>query len=265
MTGVHRRGPHRRAASDRHSQAVLHTNKGIESLKQGDLPGAVQALTLAVAAEPDFADANHYLGIALSATGKLAEGSRAFRAAISARPSDPEIHFNYGVSLTRQHDWTGAEREFRRVLELRPDHPDASCLLAETLRRVGRQSAAAHTIPGRPARVPGVRDRPSVGPHRPRAQAAWRPWSRLGDGDRPGARLFGLRQERRQTRPQRFGGFGRGREPQQVTALSNALQDAIEKPGIADRVSDACFAVAVWRAGAPAWLTLVAGGLSIGL
>ena len=91
------RGRELTAASDRHSQAVLHTNKGIESLKQGDLPAATQALTLAVAAEPDFADANHYLGIALSATGKLTELSEVFRKTISAQPSDPEIHFNYSI------------------------------------------------------------------------------------------------------------------------------------------------------------------------
>jgi Tfp pilus assembly protein PilF len=125
------------AAADRHSEAVLHTNKGIESLKQGDLSQALEALRSALAAEPDFADAHHYLGIAYSASGKWGEASREFTAASQKKPSDPEIHFNFGVALVRQGDWQGAIREFNSVTAIRPGHPQAHCWLADALSRIG--------------------------------------------------------------------------------------------------------------------------------
>jgi Flp pilus assembly protein TadD len=92
--------------------------------------------------EADSADANHLLGVALSAVGKGNEAQKAFAAALKKRPSDPEIHFNFGVFLGRQADWQGAALEFRQVITLRPGHSQAHCLLANALGQAGNTEAA---------------------------------------------------------------------------------------------------------------------------
>jgi Tfp pilus assembly protein PilF len=125
------------AAADKQAEAVLQTNKGIEYLKKADSSQAIEALRSALAADPDFAEAHHYLGIAFSTTGKWGEANREFAAALQKRPSDPEIHFNYGVSLIRQGDLQGAIREFSSVIAITPRHPQAHCWLADALSRVG--------------------------------------------------------------------------------------------------------------------------------
>jgi superkiller protein 3 len=130
------------AAADRRAQAMLYTNKGIEQLKKGSIQEAIRALRQAVSLEPRFPAANHYLAVALSATGKWEEANPAFQTAIQGAPADPEIRFNYGVALGRQNDWSGAEQQFQAVVSLRPAHPQASCSLAAALARQGRTEAA---------------------------------------------------------------------------------------------------------------------------
>jgi Tfp pilus assembly protein PilF len=95
-----------------------------------------------LAMEADSADANHLLGVALSAIGKGSEAQKAFVAALEKRPSDAEIHFNFGVFLARQADWQGAVRELRQVVALRPGHTQAHCLLANALGGMGNLEAA---------------------------------------------------------------------------------------------------------------------------
>ena len=125
------------AAADKHAEAVLRTNKGIEYLKKSDFSQAIQALRSALVAEPGFAEAHHYLGIAYSATGKRGEANREFKEALQSRPSDSEIHFNYGVALGRQGEWQEAIREFTAVITIRPSHPQAHCWLASSLSHIG--------------------------------------------------------------------------------------------------------------------------------
>ncbi len=134
------------AAADKHTEAVLLTNKAIEQLKKGNVSQAVEALRAALAAEPSFAEAHHYLGIACGATGKWDDANREFNAALQKKPSDPEIHFNFGVALARQRDWQGAVREFSSVTVTRPGHAQAHCWLAEGLSRIGDQQGAQREL-----------------------------------------------------------------------------------------------------------------------
>jgi Tfp pilus assembly protein PilF len=74
-----------------HTAAVRDTNTGIASLRKGDVQDAIKELRSAVASEPDFADANHYLGIALSADTQY-RAAREYKIAINLRPSHPMAH-----------------------------------------------------------------------------------------------------------------------------------------------------------------------------
>ena len=129
-------------AQDRQSQAVLHTNKGIELLKKEKLVEAIEALRLALAADPRHPAANHYLAIALTATGQWTQAEPAFVRALAGAPNDPEIHFNYGVALQRRGNWPRAADEFHACLRLRPGHPEANCRLAAALFHVRDNDAA---------------------------------------------------------------------------------------------------------------------------
>jgi Flp pilus assembly protein TadD len=128
--------------AERHSEAVIHNKTAIQHLRKSDFSGAIKELRLALSTEPDSADANHLLGVALSGLGKSDEARQAFASALEERPSDPEIHFNFGVFLGNQADWKGATQEFRSALALKPSHSQARCLLATALARMGDAEGA---------------------------------------------------------------------------------------------------------------------------
>jgi Tfp pilus assembly protein PilF len=125
------------AAADKHTEAVVHTNRGIEFLKMGSIPQAIEALQMALAAQGDLADAHHYLAIAHSAVSNWRQANQAFEVALQKKPSDPEIPFNFGVALGRQGDWQGAVHQFSTVVRIRPSHLQAHCWLADALSRLG--------------------------------------------------------------------------------------------------------------------------------
>jgi tetratricopeptide (TPR) repeat protein len=134
----------REASADatQRTEAILKTNSAIESLKKGEIAPAIESLRAALAADPDFADANHYMGIAQSAQQNWPEANRAFSAAVQASPSNPQIHFNYGVALEKQGDWNNAVLQFQSVILLRPSEVQARCQLADALLHAGQTERA---------------------------------------------------------------------------------------------------------------------------
>jgi Tfp pilus assembly protein PilF len=127
---------------DRQSDADVHVKAAAQYIRKNDTADGIKELRLALAAEPDSPDANHLLGVALSAEGNWSEADQAFKAALQKKPSDPQIHFNFGVSLGHQHDWQGAAREFRFAVSLRPGYAQAHCLLASALAHIGYADAS---------------------------------------------------------------------------------------------------------------------------
>ncbi len=130
------------AAASRRSEAILATNTAIDSLKKGQVAPAIESLRSALASDPDFAEANHYMGIAQSAEQNWQEANRSFNAAVQQSPSDPSIHYNYAVSLEKQGDWNNAAREFQTVLSLRPGQVQTMCQYADALMHAGQTELA---------------------------------------------------------------------------------------------------------------------------
>ena len=117
---------------------MLATNTAIDSLKKGQIAPAIESLRAALADDPDFAEANHYMGIAQSAQQNWPDANQAFNEALQDSPSNPMIHYNFAIALEKQGDWTGAAREFQSVLSLRPAQVQTMCQLAEALKRADK-------------------------------------------------------------------------------------------------------------------------------
>jgi tetratricopeptide (TPR) repeat protein len=139
---VFRRSREASSEATQRTEAILKTNSAIESLKKGQFALAIESLQAALAADPNFADANHYMGIAQSAQQNWPEANRAFVAAVQASPSNPMIHFNYGVALEKQGDWNSAVQQFQSVVLLRPSEVQARCQLADALLHAGQKDRA---------------------------------------------------------------------------------------------------------------------------
>lgn len=123
--------------AEKHLSAEVHIHTAKRYLMNHNVPRSVEELRLALAAEPDSANANALLGMALSEIGKWSDAKKAFAAALQENPSDPAILFNFGVFLGRQGDFKGAARELERLLTLKPGYPRARCLLASALAQSG--------------------------------------------------------------------------------------------------------------------------------
>src|SRR5262249_54894368 len=128
------------------SQAMSETNKAIDSLKKGEVAPAIEFLHAALAADPQFADANHYMGIAQTAQQNWPEANRSFNAAVQESQSSPDIHFNFGVALQKQGDWSGAAREFESAASLRPGQVPIMCQLANALTHAGEAERAQDVL-----------------------------------------------------------------------------------------------------------------------
>lgn len=128
--------------SEGHLNAEVHIHTAKQYLIKHDVRHSIDELRLALAAEPDSANANALLGMALSEIGKWSDAKRAFASALRESPSDPAILFNFGVFLGRERDFQGAARELRRLLTLKPGYPRARCLLASALAHSGNTTGA---------------------------------------------------------------------------------------------------------------------------
>ncbi len=118
-------------------QLAMKLSEGIVRLREGNFPAAVQTLRAAHALDPDYPEANYYLGIALSQVGDQEGSTRAFEDALRRRPTSAEIHYNFGISLWQHGEPIRAITELRGATVLRPDYGVAHCALGLALSRTG--------------------------------------------------------------------------------------------------------------------------------
>ena len=111
--------------------------QGIAQLQAGNVSAALQSLRQAHALDPDYPEANYYLGIALSQAGEQEESTRAFENALRRRPTSAEIHYNFGIALWQHGQSVRAIAELRGATTLRPDYGLAHCALGLALLRTG--------------------------------------------------------------------------------------------------------------------------------
>lgn len=118
----------------------------------GDLPGALNAASGAVAANADDLTALHTLAVLYLATGRATDAVRVFQSLLQ-RDLHAERYFDLGVALEAAGDSPAARAAYQQALKLEPAHFKARlnlCALLLMLRfptvRCARQSCWLSTI-----------------------------------------------------------------------------------------------------------------------
>jgi adenylate cyclase len=111
--------------------AEAHASIGIIALEFEDEPDAAErALREAIARNPSYATAWHWLALALNFVGRLDEAHEAMERALELDPMAHVVHVSYGEMLVDAGKAERAREYFRRGLELEPDYPGVSAGLA---------------------------------------------------------------------------------------------------------------------------------------
>lgn len=115
---------------------------GADLLRRGRVDDAIIAMTRAVAARPDHAQARHNLGTALKRKGDLAEAARHFVVAIRLDPALETSRLALAEVLKSQGRSGEAVRHVRQLLEMKPDHASAWRTLGLLLKGRGESASA---------------------------------------------------------------------------------------------------------------------------
>jgi predicted CXXCH cytochrome family protein len=93
--------------------------------REGKPVEAQDAVTRAIAVNPDRADVHDLDGLLTVARGDRAAGEQAFREAIRMRPNLPEPHNNLANLLVGEKRFDEAELQFKSAIDLNPKYGDA--------------------------------------------------------------------------------------------------------------------------------------------
>ncbi|MCP4654665.1 MAG: tetratricopeptide repeat protein [bacterium] len=108
-----------RPISDITAIAMYHSNRGAEALQAGFVNGAVEWLRLAVAIDPELANARANLGVALRRKGDQKSAEEAYKAALEIDPRTYSAYHNLAGLLRVQ----GREEEARAYEATLEDSP----------------------------------------------------------------------------------------------------------------------------------------------
>lgn len=110
--------------------ALKSFERGLATLRAGELQGAGAAFDAAVRASPHFAPAHHMRGIVLQSTGRLADADMAIGRAIDLDRGQPDYFANRALVRTGLGRFAEAITDARAALALKPDHRGALINLA---------------------------------------------------------------------------------------------------------------------------------------
>lgn len=110
--------------------------KGMEAAGKNDSKKAVEHLSGAVAAYPEFQQALTELGAQYLKVGQADKAAESLSAALKLQPNDFMARLNYGFALMSQKKFPEAEVELREVLKKNPAIPTAHLYLGITLMSV---------------------------------------------------------------------------------------------------------------------------------
>lgn len=107
--------------------------KGMEAAAKGDAKKAVEHLSGAVAAYPEFALALDALGVQYLKLGQADKAAESLQAALKFAPDDMGARLNYGIALLNQKKFNEAEMQLRQVLTKNQAIPTAHMYLGISL------------------------------------------------------------------------------------------------------------------------------------
>ncbi len=138
------------------SDISLLTSKSFVEYRLGDLPAAEASVREALAARPDHAWANAFLGQLLLDRGRPAEAEVSLERALERDPARPSYRFLLGTARVRLGEYGAAVEEYLRVLQLEPKFPGARAAAARALAWAGQRQRALALLTEVPAGLPGA-------------------------------------------------------------------------------------------------------------
>ncbi|HSE19100.1 MAG TPA: tetratricopeptide repeat protein [Pyrinomonadaceae bacterium] len=99
--------------------------KGMAAAKKNDSKAAVESLSAAVAAYPNFAIALNDLGTQYMLLKQWDKASETYEALLKLKPNDTAAHLNLGIAAYNKKSMEDAETHFRKALELKSAGPTA--------------------------------------------------------------------------------------------------------------------------------------------
>ena len=116
--------------------------KGTVAARKGDAKGAVESLSAAVTAHPNFVLALNDLGVQYMNLKQYDKAAEAFEALLKLKPTDSGAHLNMGIAAFNKKKMDEAESHLRKALELKSAGPTAHYYLGLTLVSVKRYEEA---------------------------------------------------------------------------------------------------------------------------
>jgi Tfp pilus assembly protein PilF len=115
------------------SNALSLYQKGTAAAKKNDPKAAVEALSAAIAAHPNFPIALSELGSQYLILKQYDKAGETFEALIKLKPHDAAAHVNLGIVAFNQKKMDEAESHLRKAIELKSPGPSAHYYLGLTL------------------------------------------------------------------------------------------------------------------------------------
>lgn len=128
--------------------AELHTQLGIDYLRQGELDQAYNRLQRALAADPNFSTAHNAMGLLQERLNNPEKAEEHYRRAVYLNPGDSAAQNNYGSFLCRQERYEEGEARFIKVTQNRLyDQPEIAYTNAGVcMKRAGDIDKAEHYL-----------------------------------------------------------------------------------------------------------------------
>jgi Tfp pilus assembly protein PilF len=124
------------------SNALSSYQKGTAAARKGDAKAAVESLSAAVTAYPNFPIALSELGTQYMILKQMDKAGETFEALLKLKPSDVAAHLNLGIVAFNKKKFEDAETHLRKALELKSTGPTAHYYLGLTLISLKRYSDA---------------------------------------------------------------------------------------------------------------------------
>jgi tetratricopeptide (TPR) repeat protein len=133
----------RAAAGAVSGEGQIHAAVGRFASGAADFPGAIDAFTRAVSADPNNPAMHRFLAIALVQQDRTGEALAEFVAALLIDPRDAEAHAGIGKIHLNAGRHADAVDVLRRATEMSPTNSETRYAFATALERVGRTEEAA--------------------------------------------------------------------------------------------------------------------------
>jgi Tfp pilus assembly protein PilF len=124
------------------SNALSLYQKGVTAARKNDAKAAVESLSAAIKAYPNFAIALSELGTQYMLLKEMDKAAETFEALLKLKPQDTGGHLNLGIVAFNQKKFDVAEQHLRKALELKSQGPTAHYYLGLTLISVKRYPEA---------------------------------------------------------------------------------------------------------------------------